>query len=202
MRDSAKGPRYSRAFGPRDAEHGIDPKLTLRLARAAVEEIAPPLSRIAFRNGRDLPGCVASYCEIWARSPIGFVGLMDFWPNDASVFCTSGQMTAPVPNPVQLDGWDLKHLRAARGQTMLPNAARRWFKSQEAGRIPVSMTNELVERNPFGGTDKAERRRTQGAARRHAVKRSVARSRSAAKEATMMMATAYGFPWDVLIQEP
>jgi len=36
----------------------------------------------------------------------------------------------------------------------------------ETGRIPVSNANELEERNPAGGTDKAERRRAPGAARR------------------------------------
>ena len=36
----------------------------------------------------------------------------------------------------------------------------------ETGRIPVSEANEPEGRNPAGGTDKAERRRTQGAARR------------------------------------
>ena len=73
----------------------------------------------------------------------------------------------------------------------------------ETGRIPVSIAKEPAERNPFGGgTDKAERRRTQGAARRHAVKRSVARSRSAARGATMMMATVYEVSSDVLIPDP
>jgi len=36
----------------------------------------------------------------------------------------------------------------------------------ETGRIPVSGANEPAGRNPAGGTGKAERRRTQGAARR------------------------------------
>jgi hypothetical protein len=54
----------------------------------------------------------------------------------------------------------------------------------ETGRIPVSEACELGERNPFGGTGKAERRRTQGAANVYAVKRSGARSRSAATGAT------------------
>jgi len=36
----------------------------------------------------------------------------------------------------------------------------------ETRRIPASEANELEERNPAGGTDKAERRRAQGAARR------------------------------------
>ena len=36
----------------------------------------------------------------------------------------------------------------------------------ETGRIPVSGANEPAGRNPVGGTGKAERRRTQGAARR------------------------------------
>jgi hypothetical protein len=36
----------------------------------------------------------------------------------------------------------------------------------ETGRIPVSSANEPAGRNPAGGTGKAERRLTQGAARR------------------------------------
>ena len=70
---------------------------------------------------------------------------------------------------------------------MLPIEAKRCFKShgeRETGRIPVSEACELGERNPFGGTGKAERRRTQGAANVYAVKRSGARSRSAATGAT------------------
>jgi hypothetical protein len=64
------------------------------------------------------------------------------------------------------------------------NGGQRMVQVTETGRIPVSEACELGERNPFGGTGKAERRRTQGAANVYAVKRSGARSRSAATGAT------------------
>src|SRR5581483_530372 len=85
--------------------------------------------------------------------PILFELRLHSRPSDASIFCTSGQTMVPSARWSHSSNSDLKDLWPTCGQPMLPNPAKRWFKSQRGSQ------------NRNGAEGKAEPSQAPGAAR-------------------------------------